>query len=52
MHCNRNPRRIRPALLVDEGDPKPNSGIVATSPKDNAVWAGNPVAFCDKEGLR
>jgi hypothetical protein len=23
MHCDRNPRRIGPALLVDEGDPKP-----------------------------
>ena len=30
VRCNRNPRRIRPALLADEGDPKPNSGIVAT----------------------
>ncbi len=32
MHYNRNPLRILPALLVDEGDPKSNSGIVATSP--------------------
>jgi len=49
MHCNRHPCRIRPALLVDEGDPKSNSGIVATSPiveaKTNGKQPGKMTAF-------